>query len=77
MQSTLMAEWLSEEHEVKLIVMWQAQPELYEVISKEYSNRNKRMLVDEATHIFFFLFFLNMRLILIIILLLLVSNNIG
>ena len=25
--------------------MWQAQPELYEVISKEYSNRIKRMLV--------------------------------
>ena len=45
MQPTLMAEWLSEEREVKLIVMWQAQPELCEVISKEYSNRIKRMLV--------------------------------
>ena len=40
-----MAEWLSQEREVKLIVMWQAQPELYEVINKEYSNRIKRMLV--------------------------------
>ena len=45
MQPTLMTEWLSEEREVKLIVMWQAQPELYEVICKEYSNRIKRMLV--------------------------------
>ena len=44
MQPTLMAEWLSEEREVKLIVMWQAQPELYEVVSKEYSNRIKIML---------------------------------
>ena len=33
-----MAEWLSQEREVKLIVMGQAQPELYEVISKEYYN---------------------------------------
>ena len=40
-----MAEWLSQELEVKLIVMWQAQPELYEVISKEYYNIIKRMLV--------------------------------
>ncbi len=45
MQPTLMAEWLSEEREVKLIVMWQAQSELYKVISKEYSNRITRMLV--------------------------------
>ena len=48
MQPTLMAEWLSEEREVKLIVMWQAQPVLYEVISKEYANRIKRMLVVPA-----------------------------
>ena len=40
-----MAEWLSEEREVMLIVMWQAQPELYEVISKEYSTIIKIMLV--------------------------------
>ena len=40
MQPTLMAEWVREEREVKLIVMWQAQPELYEVIS-----RIRRMLV--------------------------------
>ena len=40
-----MAELLSEEREVKLIVMWLAQPELYEVISKEYSNIIKRKLV--------------------------------
>ena len=45
MQSTIMAEWLSEEREVKLIDMCQARPALYEVISKEHSNRNKRMLV--------------------------------
>ncbi len=39
-----MAEWLSEEREVELIDMWQASSVLYEVISKEYSNRNKRMV---------------------------------
>ena len=33
----ILAEWLSEEREVKLIVMWQAQSELYEVINNEYS----------------------------------------
>ena len=38
-------------YEVKLIVMWQAQPELYKVTSKEYSNRIKRMLVVLAYNI--------------------------
>ena len=45
MPSTIMAEWLSEEREVELIDMWQARPVLYEVISKEHSYRNKRILV--------------------------------
>ena len=41
MQSTIMAEWLSEEREVELIDMWQARPVLYKVISniiKEWSH---------------------------------------
>ena len=37
-------ECLSEEREVELNDMWQASSVLYEVISKEYSNRNKRMV---------------------------------
>ena len=39
-----MADWLTEEREAELIDMWQARPVLYEVISKGYSNRNKRMV---------------------------------
>ena len=33
MQSTIMAEWLSEEREVELIDMWQARTVLYKLIS--------------------------------------------
>ena len=51
-----MAKCLSEEREVELIDMFQARPVLYEVISKEHYNRNKRMVVVHACNMWLCLY---------------------